>query len=248
MFLYQPPDGYRYNSDSIFLYDFIAQYPLRGQVLDVGSGVGIVGLLAARDFDVKMTIIDKQQNMIDYAIHNYAINGLEVKARAGDFGDFDPKERYDCILSNPPFYHPDVDQSSDLSLNVARYAHHLPIKTLIAGVKRLLKPRGYFLFCYDAKQIDAVLAELRLAKLNPEQIRFVHPKADREAKIALIAARANSRAMLKVLPPLIVFDQQSRYLPDAQTAFDRAAAYNISAVGLALADHERENKDKHGNI
>jgi len=229
MFLYQPTDGYRLNSDSIFLYDFIARFPLRGAVLDVGSGTGILGLLAARDFEVEMTIIDKQQSMIDYATHNYAINNLEVEAHTGDFGGFDSKKRYDALLSNPPFYHPDVDQSSDASLNTARYAHHLPLETLIVGAKRLLKPRGYLLFCYDAKQIDAVLSELRAAKLTPEQIRFVHPKADREAKIALIAARANSRAMLRVLPPLIVFDAQSRYLPDAQAAFDRAGTHSISA-------------------
>ncbi len=228
MFLYQPHEGYRYNSDSIFLYDFIRRFPLHGRVLDVGSGVGIVGLLAARDFEVAMTIIDKQPEMIAYAEHNYAINDLQVEAHTGDFGSWEHPQQYEWILSNPPFYHPEVDQSENVSINVARYAHHLPIKTLVAGAKRLLKPRGYFLFCYDAKQIDTVLSELRAAKLNPEQIRFVHPKGDREAKIALITARASSRAMLKVLPPLIVFDRQSRYLPEAQAAFDRAGTHVIS--------------------
>jgi len=175
-----------------------------------------------------MHIIDKQPQMVAYAEHNYAINNLSVKSYTDDFVDFDPGVRYDMIISNPPFYHPDVDQSIDKSINTARYAHHLPLEKLIARVKRLLKPRGYFVFVYDAKQTDSVLAMLRAAGLNPEQIRFIHPKADREAKVALIAARAHSRAMLKVLAPLIVFDTQSRYLPEAAAAFDRAGTHVIS--------------------
>ena len=227
MFLYQPHDGYRYNSDSIFLYDFIGRFALRGAALDVGCGVGIVGLLAARDLPLAMTIIDKQPCMIDYAVHNYALNGLTVKAHAEDFALFNAGEQYDVIFSNPPFYDPAVTQSTDARLNTARYAHHLPLEVFISGAKRLLRPRGHVLFCYDAKQIDRVLAELRAVRLNPETIRFVHSKSDREAHIALIAARANSRSMVRVLPPLIVFDSQSRYLPEAQAAFDRAATHSI---------------------
>jgi tRNA1(Val) A37 N6-methylase TrmN6 len=228
MFLYQPSNGYRYNSDSIFLYDFIRRFRPQGAVLDVGSGVGIVGLLIARDWPVQMYIIDKQPEMIAYAAHNYTLNGLEVETHVGDFATFTPERRFEMIVSNPPFYDPSVTQSDDTVLNAARYAHHLPMDRLIAQAKRLLKPRGYFVFVYDAKQIDAILWHLREAKLNPETIRFVHPKADREAKVAFIAARANSRAMLRVLPPLIVFDAQSRYRPEAQAAFDRAATHSVT--------------------
>ncbi|MDO9208145.1 MAG: methyltransferase, partial [Sulfuricurvum sp.] len=45
MLLYQPDGGYCYNSDSILLYGFIAQFNPKGKLLDVGAGCGIVGLL-----------------------------------------------------------------------------------------------------------------------------------------------------------------------------------------------------------
>jgi len=227
--LYQPPNGYRYNSDSIFLYDFISRFKPRGEVLDVGSGAGILGLLIARDFDVRMSIIDKQEHLIKYARHNYLINDLNVDAFAADFAEFDPKQRYNYIISNPPFYDSAVIQSTNESLNISRYIQHLPLETLIHSAKKLLAPKGYFVFCYDAKQIDKVFAQLHNARLNPVEIRMVHPKTDREAKIALIAARANSKAMLRVLPPLIVFDDNNNYLPEAQAAFDQAATHVISA-------------------
>jgi len=229
MLIYQPPEGYRYNSDSIFLYDFVARYPLKGRVLDVGTGVGILGLLAQRDFPIVLDAIDKQAIAVAYAQHNFVINGMDVRVYHEDFSRFDPGERYDYILSNPPFYGEGVTQSTQPHLNASRYAHHLPLRALVTGAKRLLRPRGMVLLCYDAKQTDALLSALREAKLNPETIRFVHPKADREAKIVLVAARLNSRADLKVLPPLIVFDAASQYRPEAQAAFERADTHSIKA-------------------
>ena len=46
--LYQLENGYRYNSDTLFLYDFIAD-KIRGESLAVGCGCGVLGLLVARD-------------------------------------------------------------------------------------------------------------------------------------------------------------------------------------------------------
>ncbi|MEA3455805.1 MAG: methyltransferase [Campylobacterota bacterium] len=228
MFLYQPASGYRYNSDSIFLYDFAASFEPKNRLLDVGCGVGILSLLLSRDFALTTAIVDKQENMLSYARHNFFLNGLEAEAYQGDFLSFKSSEKYDTIISNPPFYDREVTQSKDKHLNAARYAHHLPFVPFAKKVKTLLKPRGRFVFCYDAKQIDRVLSNLKLNNINPEVIRFVHPKIDRESKLVMIAARINSRSMTKVMPPLIVFDAQSRYLPEAKRAFERAGTHSVS--------------------
>jgi tRNA1Val (adenine37-N6)-methyltransferase len=227
MFLYQPPSGYCYNSDSIFLYDFISRFQPRGTLLDVGCGVGIISLLLTRDFDLQTSIIDKQEKMLAYAVHNFRINGLEVTSYLGDFLTLQTEDRFDYIISNPPFYDPRVTQSEDTHLNIARYAHHLPIEGLIRRVKTFLKPKGWFIFCYDAKQIDLLMYQLRSCGINPEVIRFVHSKIDRESKLVMIAARNNARSMTKVLPPLVVFDEESSYLPEAIRVFERAGTHSI---------------------
>lgn len=227
MFLYQSARGYRYNSDSIFLYDFAASLQPKGSLLDVGCGVGILSLLLSRDFVLRTTIIDKQEKMLSYARHNFNLNGLEAEAYLGDFLSFESNERFDMIISNPPFYDSEVTQSEDEHLNIARYAHHLPFDVFAQKAKKLLKPRGRLIFCYDAKQIDGILRDLKLNKINPEVIRFVHAKIDRESKLVMIAARINSRSMTKVMPPLVVFDAQNCYLPEAQRAFERAGTHSI---------------------
>ena len=227
MFLYQPTKGYIYNSDSIFLYDFISTFKPKGELLDVGCGVGIISLLLTRDFNIRSSIIDKQKNMLQYAKYNYKINSLEADSYLGDFIDIDIENRFDFIVSNPPFYSSSVTQSRNIELNIARYAHHLPIEGFIKKVKEILKPRGRFIFCYDAKQIDILLYNLIKYKINPEVLRFVHSKVDRASKLVMIMARANSKSMMKIEPPLIVFDSNSSYTKEAKGAFSRASTYNI---------------------
>ena len=227
MFLYQPTSGYRYNSDSIFLYDFIASFKPKGSLLDVGCGVGIISLLLSRDFNIATSIIDKQEIMLIYAKQNYELNGLEASSYLGDFTAFVTEERYDYIISNPPFYDERVQQSDDTHLNIARYAQHLPIEGFIKRVKTYLKPKGWFIFCYDAKQIDLLLYHLKLNAINPEKIQFVHSKIDRESKLVMIAARNNSKSMTTILPPFVVFDKNNVYLDQAQSAFDKAQTNSI---------------------
>ncbi len=227
MFIYQPTSGYCYNSDSIFLYDFISKYKIQGSLLDVGCGVGVISLLLSRDFNIDTTIIDKQEIMLDYANHNYKINHLQTDSYLGDFVEFDTDKRFDYIISNPPFYDPSVKQSQNQHLNIARYAQHLPIEDFVARVKRLLKPRGYFIFCYDAKQIDVLLYHLRSFGITVEKIEFVHSKVDRDSKLVMIASRNNSKAMTQIVPPLIVFDDNNNYNTRAKNAFVRANTYSI---------------------
>jgi len=227
VFLYQPTTGYCYNSDSIFLYDFISSFKPKGKLLDVGCGVGIISLLLSRDFNLETSIIDKQEMMLDYAKHNYVLNGLEAQSYLGDFAEFSTHERYDYIISNPPFYDENVQQSEHTHLNIARYAQHLPIENFLKRVKTLLKPKGWFIFCYDAKQIDLLLYHLKKIGINPEQIQFVHSKIDRESKLVMIAARNNSKSMTKILPPFVVFDEKNVYMPHAQTVFNKAQTNSI---------------------
>ena len=55
MLLYQPLNGYCYNSDTHFLFNFICKNlekykNISGELLDIGSGSGILGLLVAKKF------------------------------------------------------------------------------------------------------------------------------------------------------------------------------------------------------
>ncbi len=230
IFLYQSPNGYCYNSDSIFLYRFIKEFNIGGNILDIGCGVGVLTALLSKDTEANFYAVEKQKDMYLFAKKNFEINKFKVNLVNESFQNYKPEVLFDNIISNPPFYKVDKNQSPNESKNIARYEHHLPLSVLIEKSSKLLKPRGYFTLCYDAWQLDSIILELKGNNLTPEFIKFVHPKANKEAKIVMIRARKNSNARVKNLPPLIVFDENSNYTKEAQEAFDMAKTHSIKAV------------------
>jgi len=225
--LYQPQSGYSYNSDSLFLYDFISSFAPKGDVLDVGAGCGIVGLLVARDNDkVKLQAVEKQEAFVHFARTNARINKIEYKLHEGDFLALQEQQKYDFIISNPPFYPTSVQKSEDKMLQIARYNDSLPLKDFFKKVASLLKPHSHFIFCYDASQFGIICAELQSVKLRVVDVQFVHSKQDTKAKLVMIHVRNGSKSMMKVWPPFISNDG-NKISQQAQKVYEKAATQSI---------------------
>lgn len=207
MTLYQPESGYCYNSDSLFLYDFINKLKPKGNMLDVGAGCGIVGLLCARDNEkVQLEAIEKQELFLAYAKKNADTNQIKYILYHGDFMDFEFDKKYDYIVSNPPFYHGQSTKSENEMLQNARYNINLPLADFFKKVSQVLNPKSHFVFCYDAQHFGEICAELAKVKMKVVDVQFVHPKIDRVASLVLIHARNGSNALMKVFEPFVSFD------------------------------------------
>jgi len=227
MLLYQPIDGYCYNSDSLFLYDFISTFNPKGRVLDIGAGSGVVGLLVARDFPkVELEAIEKQALFVELSQRNAHINNIKYTLHVGDFLEYEGLNEYEYIISNPPFYHDGATKSANDVKSIARSNSHLPIKNFIKKVAKLLKPKAHFIFCYDAKQLTFLIAELESNKLRVNDVQFVHSKRDRSASIVMIHARKNSNALTNILEPFFSFEE-NEVSKNAQRIYDKARTHTI---------------------
>lgn len=227
MILYQPNSGYCYNSDSIFLYDFISSFKPKGMVLDVGSGCGVVGLLVARDNEkVELEAVEKQETFVEYATINARVNKIDYKIHKKDFLELDEDVKYDYIISNPPFYHDGVTKSQNESLFHARYNINLPMDKFFKKVSRVLKPNSHFIFCYDASQFGTICAELDKVKMRAVDVQFIHPKIDRVASLVMVHARNGSKSLMKIWPPFISFEGEE-FSKQAKEIYIKARTQSI---------------------
>jgi len=207
MIITQPKNGYRYNSDTMFLYDFIREGGVRGEVLDAGCGSGILGLLLKRDFPkISLSLLDILEANVNLAAANASQNGLKAEFITADFAKFKSEKRFDLIVSNPPFYHDGVKKSENEHLRTSRYSENLPLSALVRTANSLLKPRGVFSFCYDAKRLAEILLCLAEFKFTLTRLCFVYPKTDGAANLALIEAKKSSKSLAQILPPIFVFE------------------------------------------
>ena len=192
MVLYQPINGYCYNSDTHFLYNFVYENlkkyrNIRGELLDIGSGSGILGLLLAREYTkLNLNQCEIQEVFQFFSSKNAQTNKLNATLYKGSFEKVEFDKRFDICVSNPPFYHSDVIKSENESLRIARYSDSLPLEQFIKKVSTVLSSEGKFFFCYDAKQVSEILILLNKYKFNLEALQFVHPKVSKDATLILV--------------------------------------------------------------
>lgn len=75
-----------------------------GTVLDFGCGIGVIGLtLLVRDPQLDLTLLDNSALALESARLSLQANGLEAKLLPSD-GLGEVRQRYDWIVSNPPFH------------------------------------------------------------------------------------------------------------------------------------------------
>jgi tRNA1(Val) A37 N6-methylase TrmN6 len=228
MNFYQYEKGYRYTSDVMFLYDFARDFRPKGDLLDVGCGCGILGLLLKRDFpSIDLTLIDIQEEHVSLTNKNKDANNLSAEVILGDFTKYEFGKKFDFIVSNPPFYHEFTKKSEDKRVLISRYADSLPLKSLLCGAARNLKPHGSFIFCYDAKQIEDIFAACGGAKLKICDIRFIYPKKEKNSSLTLIHVKKDSKSYAKIHAPIFVFEGEN-YSKKAKEIFMRAESRSIN--------------------
>lgn len=222
MILYQLKDGYRYNSDTLMLYDFALSLNLKGEILEIGTGCGVLGLLLKRDLkDANLTLMDIQKENIMLCKENSQINGIECEILEGDFSSFKSSKRFDTIISNPPYYHDGVIKSQNPHLSISRYSKNLSLENLIINSNTHLKPNGNLVLCYDAKQLMDIIVLFHMCKLRLTRLKFIHPKVGKSAKVALIEAKKNSRSLCEIEPAFYLSDENG-YTKQASEIFKSA--------------------------
>ncbi len=233
--MYQPIHGYQYNSDTHILYDFVSKiltkYKNKNKtVLDIGAGVGVLGLLLLRDDDrFCLSFNEIQDTFVKFLHINLNTNNYTADIYEGDFLTINFKQKFDIAVSNPPFYDKNVIKSTNKAKQIARYNDNLPLEKLISKASAVLKLDGKLIFCYDAKQIDDVFAFLSLYGFNIEIVRFVHPKPNSNAKIVLVYARKNSNSKTDIYAPLISFDDRGNTSQQTKNIYKNSDIYSIKA-------------------
>lgn len=235
MVIYQLKDGYRYNSDTIMLYNFALEINPKGEILEIGSGCGVLGLLLKRDLkNSNLTLMDIQEENIELCKLNSKKNLLNIDIIHDDFKDYKSDKRFDAIISNPPYYHDGVIKSENSHMSISRYSSNLSLQKLIQNSSTHLKSHGFLIFCYDAKQIMEISYLLVKNKFCMTRLKFIYPKVGKKAKVALIEAKKSSKSLCMVDEGFYLSDENG-YTKEALKLFKKA---NLESKDIVLGKND----------
>lgn len=114
------------------------------RILDIGAGTGLLSLMVAqRNILAKITAVELEDNAFAQASENIADSPFSNKITVfhSAIQDFNPDEKFDCIITNPPFFQSDL-KSPDLRINQAHHSESLTFEDLLIAIERLLEPDG----------------------------------------------------------------------------------------------------------
>jgi tRNA1(Val) A37 N6-methylase TrmN6 len=111
--LFQLADGHRFSTDDVLTAWYGTSWcPTARRVLELGSGLGTVGMIAAwRLPGANFVTVEAQPDSVRLARKSTAWNGLTDRfdIRTGDFRDaqlLGPDETFDLVLGSPPYFPP----------------------------------------------------------------------------------------------------------------------------------------------
>ena len=109
--IFQLRDGHRFSTDDVLAAWYGTTWcPSAATVLDLGSGIGSLAVIAAwRLSGARMVTVEAQEASVALARKSMAFNGLadRVDVRCADFRDpaaLAPDERFDLVLGSPPYF------------------------------------------------------------------------------------------------------------------------------------------------
>jgi tRNA1(Val) A37 N6-methylase TrmN6 len=216
----QPRTGYRVNVDSVLLAAFAARGRKAPRAVDLGAGVGLVGLLLAHFQAAReLWLVEREAALAEIASTNLASSKVTGRVLTADvrvlaeLGEL--RQAAELVACNPPFFGSGRHRAPKLAERErARVGDVAPF--VAAAAHCLAGNKARAVFAYPATELAELLAAAERASLVPKRLRLVHPFLDRPARLALVEFKRARPGGLVVEPPLV--EWESANLPSQEMA------------------------------
>jgi len=132
----------------------------RCHILDIGTGTGLIALMAAqREPKAHVVGVEIDSEAALQARENVSRSPFaeRVEIVQSDVREYSAPQAFDCILCNPPFFTEDT-LPPDAQRAMARNVALLGFEELIVSLDRLLYYRGTFNVILPATEVDAFVS------------------------------------------------------------------------------------------
>lgn len=222
--LYQRAGGHRAGTDAVLLAAAVSA-DAGGRIVDVGSGVGTVGLaLALRAPSASVLLVEVMPESAELARRNVALNDLGHRVDVAEIDLFDGSARApwagtaSLVVSNPPFFEggtmrPSPDAAKRSAHILSPSGEQVSHGDWLRAALSFLAPRGQLVMIHRPDALAALLAAAE-GRLGDIAVRPVYARAGGPATRILFGGVAGSRAPLSLAEPLILHEADGRFRPE----------------------------------
>ena len=213
----QNPFCFCFGMDAVLLANFANIRP-SANVIDLGTGTGIVPmLLAAKGKGAHITGLEVQENMAEMATRSAQLNEVTDKvdivcADVKKVKELFRQETFEAVTSNPPYIKENTALKNDAdTIVISRHEVKGSLDDFIGAAAFLLKTGGSFTMVHRPSRLPEIMDCLLAHRLEPKRMQLVQPHVDKPANMVLIEAVKNGGQELKLLPTLVVYNEDGSY-------------------------------------
>ncbi|MFF2450307.1 tRNA1(Val) (adenine(37)-N6)-methyltransferase [Neobacillus sp. NPDC058068] len=214
----QSPSVFAFSLDAVLLARFVYVPIQKGNLLDLCSGNGVIPLFLSARTKGQITGVEIQERLYEMAVRSIAYNGLEDRLQMvhGDIKEMAKRlgyGKFDVITCNPPYF--TTPEAGEINPNehlaIARHEILCTLEDAIKASSDLVRQGGKVAFVHRPGRLIDIITLMRRYRLEPKRIQFVYPKIGKEANTLLIEAIKDGSPDLKILPPIIVYNENDEY-------------------------------------
>ena len=219
----QPRDGYRVALEAPLLARFAVEGRLRPfrRVVDLGAGPGAVALmLVVTGWAERAVAVEADAGHAELARQNVRGNGVEGRVDVVEGGvDRIGIDGADLAIANPPYFSEDSGPiARGVSKSRSRALRGVSIASFARAGRRVLGREGRFVVAFPSQRLGELLDALAAASLVAKRMRFLHPRASREAQVVFVEAKPAKGGGLVVETPLVVRGEGEAYVGEVDDA------------------------------
>lgn len=163
------------NTDGVLL-GAVAEHPAPVNILDIGTGTGVIVLMMAQRFSSSLVHAVEIDESAALAASKNCLNSPfadRTDVFHSSFEEFDTDLKYSLIVSNPPYFVNDL-KNPEKRKEIARHADEDFFGLLLKKAAGMLTEDGLLWLILPVKQAESVVVNAVLQKLFPSKIVHVY--------------------------------------------------------------------------
>lgn len=221
----QDTDYFNFSLDSVLLVNF-CNIRKDYKIIDICSGNCPIPLMLENKVNNKIYAVEIQKEIYELGKESIKINNLEDKI---ELLNMDAKEltnefetdTFDLITCNPPYFKLEdksIKNDNDIKSN-ARHELLIALEDIFKISRKLLKNNGKLVMVHRTERLNEIIELSKKYNLEIKRLQFIYPRINEESNMIIIEAHKNGKSGLKVLPPIIVHDQEGNYNKEINEMF-----------------------------
>ena len=224
----QNKDGFCFGIDSILLTDFAKNIKQNLNIIDLGTGTGIIPiLLYGKTKNNKFVGVEIQEEVADMANRSIKLNVLENEIKILNMNILDLTKKYkrgsfDVVTTNPPYkkINTGIVNENNKKL-ISRHEITASLEDFIKISSYLLKDLGEFYMVNRPDRLVDIFELMRKYKIEPKKIKFVYPNENKKTNLILIKGVKNGKQFLEFENNLYVYNEEGNYTDEILKIYNK---------------------------